>query len=193
MEAGALDNKTSYYRVHPLKFTMWLFLVVVLMLFAAFTSAYIVNRARAEGNWTEIQLPDVFQLSVVLVIISSVFMQLAYQAAKKNRLTQLRLFLWLTFLPGIGFLISQASGWAAMVERGDYFVGRVSYSFVYVISFMHAVHVLGGIIALASNIFSAHRFKIHSGSLLKINLCATFWHFMGGLWIYLFIFLSLLR
>ena len=191
MEANALENKTSYYRVHPLKFTMWLFLVVVLMLFAAFTSAYIVRRA--EGNWEVFQLPDIFQWSVGIVVLSSVFMQLAYNAAKKNHLTQLRIHLWLTFLLGIGFLFNQYSGLMALVEQGVYYVGNPSGSFVYVIAFVHGIHILGGVFFLLSNIYSAHRFKIHADSMLKINLCTTFWHFMGGLWIYLFVFLTLLR
>ncbi len=191
MEASILNNQTSYYRIHPIKFTMWLFLVVVLMLFAAFTSAYIVRRA--EGNWEVFALPDIFQWSVGIVLISSIFMQLALWAAKKNHLTQLRLYLWLTFLLGIGFLINQYMGWMALVDKGIYYVGNPSGSFVYVISFVHGVHVLGGVIFLLSNIISAHRFKIHAHSNLKIQLCTTFWHFMGGLWLYLFIFLSLLR
>lgn len=186
-----MNKPTSNYRVHPLKFTMWLFLVVVLMLFAAFTSAYIVRRA--EGNWEVFSLPDVFQWSVIIVVISSVFMQLAYQAGKNNKLTQLRFYLWLTLLLGFGFLINQYNGWIAMVEKGIYYVGNPSGSFVYVISLAHAVHILGGIFFLVSSIVSAHRFKIHANSMLKLNLCTTFWHFMGALWLYLFIFLSLLR
>ncbi len=191
MTAEILNNQTSNYRVHPLKFTMWLFLVVVLMLFAAFTSAYIVRRA--EGNWEEFALPDIFQLSVLIVLLSSIFMQLAYWAAKNNYLTQLKLHLWVTFLLGIGFLINQYSGLLALVDQGVYYVGNPSGSFVYIIAFVHAAHILGGLAFLISNIISAHRFKINAGSLLKIHLCTTFWHFMGGLWLYLFIFLSVLR
>lgn len=191
MKPEGLYNQKSYYRVHPLKFTMWLFLAVVLMLFGAFTSAYIVRRS--EGNWEVFQLPDVFLWSVLLVIVSSIFMQVAYFAAKRNHLTQLRVFLWITFLLGIAFLVNQYNGWMAMVEQGVYYVGNPSGSFVYIISIMHALHVLGGVIFLGSSLYSAHRFQIHSNSLLKLNLCTTFWHFMGGLWVYLFVFLWLLR
>lgn len=120
-------------------------------------------------------------------------MQVAYFAAKRNHLTQLRVFLWITFLLGIAFLVNQYNGWMAMVEQGVYYVGNPSGSFVYIISIMHALHVLGGVIFLGSSLYSAHRFQIHSNSLLKLNLCTTFWHFMGGLWVYLFVFLWLLR
>jgi cytochrome c oxidase subunit 3 len=191
MSADSIDKGTSYYRIHPLKFTMYLFLSVVLMLFGAFTSAYIVRRA--EGNWEIFQLPEVFQWSVYLVVASSIFMQLAYFAAKRNYLTQLRIFLWLTLILGVGFLFNQYNGWLAMVEQGVYYVGNPSGSFVYIISAMHAVHVLGGVAFLISSLYAAHRFRIHANSLLKLNLCTTFWHFMGGLWVYLFVFLYILR
>jgi cytochrome c oxidase subunit 3 len=191
MAPESINKQTSYYRIHPLKFTMWLFLAVVLMLFGAFTSAYIVRRA--EGNWEVFQLPDVFFLSVLLVIVSSIFMQLSYFAAKKNRLTQLRIFLWLTFLLGVGFLFNQYAGLQALIEQGVYYVGNPSGSFVYIISIMHGVHIIGGVLFLISSLYSAHRFQIHANSLLKINLCATFWHFLGGLWVYLFVFLYVLR
>ncbi len=191
MENTVMDPKETQFNVHPKKFTFWLFLVTVTMLFAAFTSAYVVRRA--EGQWYTFELPQIFNWSVLIVIIGSVLMQWAYQAAKKDKLGSTRTGLVLTLLTGIGFLVNQTFGWLSMVNRGIYYVGNPSESFTYVISFMHALHVIAAIILLGVTTVLAYRYKVHSKNLLTINICTTFWHFLAALWIYLFVFLSFLR
>jgi len=72
--------------MNPRKFIMWLFIVSIIMLFAAMTSAYLVRRA--EGNWLEYDIPAVFSYSSVVLAISSITMHWAYVAAKKRQLWQ---------------------------------------------------------------------------------------------------------
>jgi len=191
MENRVMDPKETQFNVHPKKFTFWLFLVTVTMLFAAFTSAYVVRRA--EGHWYTFELPQIFNWSVLTVIIGSVLMQWAYQAAKKDKLGSTQTGLVLTLLTGIGFLVNQTLGWLSMVNRGIYYVGNPSESFIYVISFMHALHVIAALILLGVTTVLAYRYKVHSKNLLTINICTTFWHFLAALWLYLFVFLSFLR
>lgn len=189
--ASLTKEDQSYYPVHPKKFILWLFLGTVVMLFAAFTSAYIVRRT--EGDWEIFNLPSEFMWSTGIVILGSILMQLAYQAAKSDKFALLKFALWGTLAAGVAFLFSQIQAWSTMIEQGIYYVGNASGSFVYVISAAHAIHLVASLVFLIVILVNAHRYQIHSKSLLRINLCTTLWHFLGGLWIYLFIFLSTFR
>jgi cytochrome c oxidase subunit III len=179
------------YIMNPGKFIFWIFLATVVMIFTAFTSAYIVRRA--EGNWDYFTLPDIFIASTVVVILSSITMQWAYFSAKKNELESLKAGLILTLILGTGFLVFQYLGWQDLVKRNIHLVGNVSGSFNYIITAVHAVHVISAVIFLIVTLVSAFQYKIHSKELLRINLCTTYWHFLGLLWVYLYVFLTLLR
>jgi cytochrome c oxidase subunit 3 len=173
------------------RFAMWLFLVSVSMLFAAFSSAYIVRQA--EGNWVDFALPSLFYYTSVIIILSSISMQWAYFAAKRDELEKVRWLITITTLLGVAFLVGQVIGWRQLTDGNIYLVGNPSGSFVYILTGLHGAHLLGGIVFLILVLISAFRYKIHSKSLLQLELCVTYWHFLGGLWIYLFVFLILNR
>jgi cytochrome c oxidase subunit 3 len=177
--------------IEPKKFSLWVFLVTITMLFAAFTSAMIVRRAA--GNWTYFEIPVVFSINAVITILSSITMQLAYHNAKKDEIKLNRRYLLMTIVLGIIFLLGQVYGFYALIQSGVYVIGNPSGSFFYVIPLMHGLHVVGGVIYLISTLLSSLKFKVHSRSMLKINLCTTYWHFIGGLWLYLFAILTVLR
>jgi cytochrome c oxidase subunit 3 len=184
------------YLMNPKKFSLWVFLVSVTMLFAAFTSALIVGRADAieKGTWQSFPIPSAFVISTIVIALSSVTMQWAYFSARKDEIVQNRIMLWATLALGIAFVITQYIGFGQLVAEKAFFSGKsVGTAFFYVITGVHAVHVLGGILYVLATIISSYRYKVHSRSLLRINLCTTYWHFIGGLWIYLFALLSLLR
>src|SRR6266849_2752398 len=94
--------------MHPKKFGMWLFLASVMMLFMSLTSAYIVRQA--EGNWVFFELPTLFYVTSVIIVISSIAMQLAYWAAKKNNLESLKILVLIAFVLGVAFLVGQFFG-----------------------------------------------------------------------------------
>jgi cytochrome c oxidase subunit 3 len=171
----------------PIKFALWLFIVSITMIFASLTSAYIVKKA--DGQWLLFDIPQIFWISTGLLLASSVTMQLAVEAAKKNNITSTRFLLGITTALGVMFLLSQFFGWQELVSQGVYFVGNPAGSFMYVFTGMHGVHLISGIIFLIIVLISAFRYKVHSRSLRRIKLCATYWHFLDGLWIYLFVFL----
>lgn len=177
--------------MHPKKFAMWLFMVSVVMLFAALTSAYIVRQA--EGDWFLFKLPSMFNYSTVVILLSSVTMHWAYFSAKKDNLVAVRTAIILTSILGALFVIMQFFGWKEMVEMNVYFVGNPSGSFVYVITGVHAVHLISAVVFLFIMLIAAFRFEIHSRKLVSIEMCATYWHFLDALWIYLFIFMLLNR
>ncbi len=178
--------------VEPKKFVLWLLLVSSIMLFAGFTSAYIVRRG--EGEWVVFELPIMFMLNTGVVVLSSVFMQWAYMSAKKDELNQTKLGLALAIILGTLFCIMQYWGWSQMVYNSIYFgFANPSGSFVYVITGLHLAHVVIGILYLITILIQTFRFKVHKKAIRGIAMCNTYWHFVGILWIYLYVFLLLNR
>jgi cytochrome c oxidase subunit 3 len=188
-ELKYIDIVEQPISMHPKKFALWLFLVTVLMIFAALTSAYIVRQA--EGNWLEYELPEIFWVTSGIVVLSSIAMQFAYFAAKKDNFLGLRIGMVATVLLGIGFLVGQWYSWVALVDREVFFVGNPAGSFLYVFTGLHAVHLISGVIFLIIVLISTFRDKVHSKALNTLEMATTYWHFLGGLWLYLFLFLLL--
>ena len=173
--------------VDPKKFILWLFIVSIVMLFASQTSAYLVRRA--EGNWSEFKMPVIVTYSTAVLILSSISMHWAYYSAKKDNFSNLKIAISVTFVLGLAFLGMQFQGWREMVDMKVYFVGNPSGSFLYVFTGLHAFHLISGLLVLLYGLISAFRFKVHAKSLRRIEVCATYWHFLDILWVYLFIFL----
>lgn len=177
--------------MNPLKFALWLFIVSFVMVFASLTSAYIVRRS--EGNWLEFELPVLFSINTVILLVSSISMHYALSQTRKDNFTKVHLGLWVTLALGVAFLIGQWYAWNELVNMKVFFVGNPSGSFVYVLSGLHGAHIVAGLIFLLIVISMVYRQKIHSKSMLWMELCTTFWHFLDGLWLYLFFFLILNR
>ena len=166
---------------------MWLFIVSIIMLFAAMTSAYLVRRA--EGNWLEYTIPAVFSYSTAVLIFSSLTMQLAVWAAKKDRFGLMRLAISITFVAGMIFLYMQFQGWVQLVDQKVFFVGNPAGSFMYVFTGLHAFHLISGLVVLLYALKAAFQLTIHAKSLDQIEIASTYWHFLDVLWLYLFAFL----
>ena len=175
--------------MHPKKFALWLFIVTVVMIFAAFTSAHIVRQA--DGDWLIYDLPTMLWYTSAIILLSSVFMQWAYMAAKKDKPEQVKLALAITTVMGILFLVGQVKAWGQLVDNNIYFNGNPAGSFLYVFTFVHALHLVSGVIYLIYMLISSYKYKVHAKNMLNMEMCSTWWHFLGGLWIYLFIFLLL--
>ncbi|KPQ18431.1 MAG: alternative cytochrome c oxidase subunit III CoxO [Algoriphagus marincola HL-49] len=188
-ELKYIDLVEQPISMHPKKFALWLFMVTVVMIFAALTSAYIVRQA--EGNWLEYDLPQVFWFTSGIVVLSSLFLHWAYISAKKDNLSQLRIGMSMAVLLGIVFLVGQWYSWVALVDRQVFFVGNPSGSFLYVFTGLHAVHLISGVIFLIIVLISSFRYKVHSQAMNTMEMATSYWHFLGGLWIYLFMFLLL--
>ncbi|WP_236017341.1 cytochrome c oxidase subunit 3 [Roseivirga sp. E12] len=175
--------------MHPKKFALWLFIVTVVMIFAAFTSAHIVRQA--DGNWLVYDIPPMLWITSGIILTSSIFMQWAYIAAKRDKLEQVKLALSITTILGLVFLYGQFQAWGQLVDAGVFFVGNPAGSFMYVFTGIHAAHLISGVIYLLYMLISSFKYKVHAKNMLNMDMCTTYWHFLGGLWIYLFIFLLL--
>jgi cytochrome c oxidase subunit 3 len=191
MLTQTMKTENDQYAIHPSKFVVWLMIVASLMLFAAFTSAYIVRRG--EGNWLIFDLPQLFTYSTIVIIISSITMQWAYMSAKSDNIARVKLALGITFGLGVTFALMQWFAWKELVANNIHFVGNPSESFIYVISGSHLFHMVGGLIFLLVVIGKTFQFNVHKKNLLTINLCTTYWHFLGLVWVYLFFFFTLNR
>ena len=163
----------------------------IVMLFAGLTSGYIVRQA--EGNWKFFELPSVFYVSSIIILISSFTMQMAIRAVKKDDLAQVKTFLLITLGLGLAFVFSQFLGWNELVKNDVYFADKLtpSGSFFYVITGLHLAHLAFGLLGLIITGSKSIRERYSSQNYLGISLCAIYWHFLGGLWIYLFVFLAL--
>lgn len=186
-------QKKNIRNISTQKVLLWIAIGSIVMLFAGLTSAYIVREA--EGNWKHFEVPFYFYVSTGIILLSSICINMALIKTKKDQNLQATLFLGLTLLLGIGFVVSQYLGWAHLVSEGVYFVDpkTPSGSFMYVLTGLHLVHVLGGLIALVVTLTRSGNHRYSSSNSLGVELCATYWHFLGGLWVYLFFFLLLVR
>jgi cytochrome c oxidase subunit 3 len=174
--------------MNPKKFSMWLFLLSVVMIFASLTSGYIVRKS--EGNWVDFELPPIFWVTSIILILSSVTHHLAFIQAKRDNLDQVKGWMIITTLLGLGFLVTQFYAWVYLVGINVYFVGNnVAGSFLYVLTGLHALHLISAIIFVLIITYKTFRFDVHSKNILGIELSTTYWHFLDALWIYLFVFL----
>jgi cytochrome c oxidase subunit 3 len=173
--------------VNPKRFILWLFIVTIIMLFAALTSAYVVRKSA--GNWVYFDLPTMFWITSAIIIASSLAVEWAYWNAKKGNLPLVSMALFGALLLGFTFLVGQYMSWIQLVDHHVFFVGNPSGSFLYVLTGVHAFHLLTGIIFLIIVLISSLRKKIKPHKLLSLQLFRIYWHFLGILWIYLFIFL----
>ncbi|MDH5248162.1 MAG: cytochrome c oxidase subunit 3 [Cyclobacteriaceae bacterium] len=190
-ELRIVEEANKPLAMHPKKFALWLFIASVVMIFAALTSAYIVRQS--DGNWMMFDLPNLFWITSAIIVLSSGTMHWAYVSAKKDDLEGTKIAIGITLVLGLAFLVGQFMAWGELVKRNVYFVGNPSGSFVYVISGLHGMHIVGGVVFLLIVLVAAFRYKVHAKSLSQIEMCATYWHFLDVLWLYLFVFLLLNR
>ncbi len=182
-----LVNKRN--KIHPHKFALWAGMASITMMFGAFTSAYIVKQAA--GNWLEFAMPASFYISSILIIISSITLHVSFLSFKSGNQSRYKFMLITTLLLGAAFVVFQYLGWTELYARGVDLKGNVSGSFFFLISGVHALHVLGGIAALSVACLHAYtlKFNVTEKRINRFDLVLNYWHFVDFLWIYLFIFL----
>lgn len=181
--------KGKMMRMHVQKFALWLFLASIMMMFAAFTSAYVVKQS--DGVWLDFTMPSMFVYTSILIVLSSISIHGALIATKRNNIKMIRVALGITFVLGVGFLIGQFLAWGELVDQRVFFVGNAAGSFLYILTGLHGLHLISAIIFLIFVLISAFQYKVHSKSSVQIEMCITYWHFLCGLWLYLYLFLAL--
>lgn len=185
------EENTQEKNASSKKMLLWVGMGSMVMFFAGLTSAYIVRKM--EGNWREFELPLAFYFSTAIIILSSVSMNMVVSSARNNQLDKVKKYAMITFLLGLSFVACQAMGWNSLVNQGVYLSGSPSESFFYVLTGLHIAHLFGGIIALVVVNIRGRMNKYNSQNTLGIELCASYWHFLDLLWVYLFLFLFFIK
>ena len=188
MEMVASPNKIK--RIHPKKFALWTAMVSMLMLFSAFTSAYIVRKAA--GNWLSFPIVDEFFYSTGIILSSSILLHVAYKAFVAKNYVVYQALLSLGLALGVGFIALQYSGWLALNDMGLFVQTNQSTSFFVLLVGVHALHVIGGVAALLVSWIYAIKPNTKEWTpkgQLRLELTFTYWHFVDVLWLYLLIFL----
>ena len=195
-DVHAYDNQDRV--IFARRFALWMSLGAILMMFAGFTSAYIVKKADAT-SWTIFSIPKVFYLSTLLIISSSITLWIGQRAFNKAKIERYRLMVGITFVLGVAFLICQVLGWFDLLNDQIFMTQQISGAFFYVISGAHALHVMGGVVILLISLLSISRkikdplydltMKVSPMRKMRVEMVATYWHFVDFLWIYLFLFL----
>jgi len=173
-------------RIHPHKFTMWIAIGSMVMMFAGLTSAFIVKSNQA--GWRTITIPQVFWISTAVIIVSSITLQMALRSFKQREMNKYRPLIAVTLLLGVAFIFLQWIGFQQLWEQKITFRGSGAGQFLYVIFGLHAIHVLGGIIALIVMFIKAFVGKTKLYSSVPVEVMATYWHFVDLLWLYLLVF-----
>ncbi len=178
-------------KIHPHKFTLWVALGSIIMMFAGLTSAYVVKRD--QPGWTTFSIPKAFWYSTADILISSLTVQMALKAFKDREMLRYRNLLTTTAALGVFFVLLQWAGFREIWSSGITLRGSGGGQFLYVIAGLHAVHVLGGVIALLVMVIKAYFSKIRNYDSVPVELISTYWHFVDLLWIYLFIFFMAIK
>jgi cytochrome c oxidase subunit 3 len=184
------DSRANRYRIG-----MWVALASIAMLFTALSSAYVV-RSGSSNDWVTIAMPRVLLLSTGLILISSVTLEVSRRNLKTASLVGYARWLLLTMLLGLGFLASQLIAWRQLARQGVYMASNPHSSFFYLLTAVHAVHLVGGLLAL---IFLWTRSRLTTEVRVTptrqaaADAVTIYWHFMDALWIYLFLLLFLWR
>jgi cytochrome c oxidase subunit 3 len=182
---------TKRNKIHPHKFTLWVGIGSIVMMFAGLTSAYIVKRNQA--NWLSYELPDAFWYSTGVIVLSSILVHLALRAFREKEMAKYRKRMLGTLLLGVLFIVLQIIGFKDLWAKGITLQANVSFSFLYVIIGLHALHVVGGVIAMVVMALQSFSKKTRNYSAVPVELISTYWHFVDVLWLYLLLFLILIK
>ncbi|HEX8351620.1 MAG TPA: cytochrome c oxidase subunit 3 [Pyrinomonadaceae bacterium] len=170
----------------------------ILMMFTALASAYIVRSGMTTSvDWRGGQMPSFVYVSTALIVLSSLTFSRARSALRHGEESGYRLWLMVTLLLGLGFLAAQVLAWRQLVAAGVYLASNPHSSFFYVLTGLHAVHLLGGILALAALYFygggggGGPEGEAKRRALTDVT--GIYWHFMDALWVFLFLLLFFRR
>lgn len=182
------------YKPEKSKFVTGFLLVVVFMTFAGVIAAYIVIATNGVAEWRPFSLPIPVWVSTILILISSFTYHVAKTSLDVNDQPKAKKWLIVTTVLGAAFISSQLLAWLELVKRGMYMYSNPYAGFFYILTGLHALHVLGGIIALGSIILRAWVPTQSEEEMLRRRTLGSvvgwYWHFLGGLWFVLFILLG---
>jgi len=184
-------------KMHPYKMLLYLGIIGFSMIFLFLMIAYSLSTASSTLIPT-LHLPKMFTLGTFLLISSSFSMAAAVKAYGDDNMRRLNYMLFITLMIGVVFAGCQMLGWLELRDLGVFLEGETSRSFLYLMSALHVLHLFGGLLFLSAAVFLSFRAKrdpiralvivTNPFEKLKLELLATYWHFLGALWVSLFFF-----
>ncbi len=175
------------------KLGMIIFMASLSMLFIASVMGLLVTRFRAE-EWPppgSPSLPQTLWLSTLIIVACSIAVQAAVRYARAGALKEMKYALTATFGLGVVFLIAQSLNWFYLVLANFSLTVNLYLFLFYLLTGLHAVHVIGGLISLVFVVIAAWKNKYTQENHSGIEYSAMYWHFLDGIWIVLFIVLML--
>jgi cytochrome c oxidase subunit 3 len=186
---GASPERYIPFPVSKERLVMWLVLTGITMLFAGLASAYIIT---SHGpSWQAIALPQLLWANTFVLLASSVTIERTRLGISRNDLDSARVWIAVTGILGLAFLIGQLWAWRQLVEAGIYLPSALQGSFFYLLTGLHGLHLLGGLAALGYVWVQIFRSRYSAARHEPVSLAAMYWHFMDGLWVSVFLLLIL--
>ncbi len=165
-------------------------LAPMLMFFLALASAYVVRKGLS-GDWIPLGLPRILWFNTAVIIVSSLTIERARRllAPQAAGLRDFRGWWGLTTALGVAFLVGQLIAWRQLAAAGIYLATNPSSSFFYLITTAHGIHLLGGLVALSVVGFRSWPAEARVSRSTAVTVSAIYWHFLGALWVFLFLLL----
>jgi cytochrome c oxidase subunit 3 len=177
------------------KMMLWVGMISMSMTFAGLTSAYVVSSTRAD--WlSNFDLPNAFTISTLLIALSSLTLYLAKYSLNNKNKKKTTSFILITLGLALLFIYFQFKGFGEIIDQGYYFTGAessITTSFLYVLILLHLAHLFSGLIVLIIVFYKLQKGRYSGSNTLGFELAHLFWHFLGLLWIYLYLFILLYR
>jgi cytochrome c oxidase subunit 3 len=182
-----VDDQKNIQNLNARKFMVWLAIVSSFMLIAGLTSVFIISTSSEDIHT---KLPFVFVLSTLIILGSSLTLHIAGKSLKGLQTAKFHLYLKLTIVLGVAFMLLQIIAWAQLLHQKIYFDIHKSYqSFIYVFVAVHLLHIITGIVLLIYTLSASLKNKAQYRILYRMEISTIFWHFIDILWIYLYVFL----
>jgi cytochrome c oxidase subunit 3 len=188
--AITINSSNTNYKIHPKMFALYLSMGSMVMLFTALASALIVKKGDFK-HWEPVVLPSLFLVSTLLIIVSSVFIQLANNALSKDKFSTFKINAIITSLLSVVFVVFQYLGWEQLMDSNIMLNGNPSGSYIYVISGFHGFHYIIGIFILLLILaltYSKSAYKNTSNAKLHFSMLTQYWHFIGLVWVFIYLF-----
>jgi cytochrome c oxidase subunit III len=175
-------------RWHLREVGLWMFLGTLVMLFAAFSSALVVRKS--SGDWIEIHLPLVMWVNTAVLVFSSATLEWGRRAGLAAPKTA-RWSIVATCVLGAVFFTGQVEAWRQLSAAGVFLPTSPSASFLYVLTGVHAVHLVAALASVTYLLGRTIRASRAAEWSFLAGAVSTFWHFLTGVWVYLLLLLQL--
>ena len=187
LEQGTADILPEANATSPSKIGLGIFLAVVGSLFALFFSAYAMRMQLPD--WRTLPIPAILWLNTAMLVLSSLALHGATSAIGRGEMPELRMGLLAAGISAMAFLSGQLLAWRQLTGEGYLLAANPANAFFYVLTGVHGLHLLGGLVALGRTTEKAWRETTTEPLRLSVELCATYWHFLLLVWL---VFLSVL-